>query len=301
MAKPSPARHSSVERTAAPSDGLALRELLAILRRRRRVIFWVTAMVTTVAVLIGLQVTKTYTATAQVMIEPRESQIIEAEKVAPGLPAEDNALVETHIKLIQSRATPGARGRKPQPRVRSTVHPEPDGARPFRGGPVALLAAWLPDWVADQLPVRWALAAGIATEAPGARPRRCCATRRSIPLQGDVKVTQSGRSYVLWISYTSPRPARGGADRQRHRPRLHRRAARREALGYPPGQRMARRAGRAAPLARVRLGARDRGVPRDQGLVDADPAALDIARARGPHELADRCAGRALRQGSAAT
>jgi hypothetical protein len=107
MAKPSQARHPSLERAAAvPGDGLALRELLAILRRRRRVIFSVTAVVTTVAVLIGLQVTRTYSATAQVMIEPRESRIVDAEKVAPGLPAEDNAIIDTHIRLIQSRASP---------------------------------------------------------------------------------------------------------------------------------------------------------------------------------------------------
>jgi hypothetical protein len=36
---------------------------------------------------------------------------------------------------------------------------------------VALLTAWLPDWLANQLPVRWALAAGIATDgAPGLDP-----------------------------------------------------------------------------------------------------------------------------------
>jgi uncharacterized protein involved in exopolysaccharide biosynthesis len=91
----------AAERTATVPGGLPLPELLAILRRRRRVIFLVTTVVTTVALLVGLQVTKTYTATAQVMIEPRESRIVQAEKVAPGLPAEDNAIVETHIKLIQ--------------------------------------------------------------------------------------------------------------------------------------------------------------------------------------------------------
>jgi uncharacterized protein involved in exopolysaccharide biosynthesis len=80
------------ERIAAvPPGGLPLRELLAILRRRRRVIFWVSAIVTTVATLIGLRVPQTYTAIAQVMIEPRESRIVNAEKVAPGLPAEDGA------------------------------------------------------------------------------------------------------------------------------------------------------------------------------------------------------------------
>jgi capsular exopolysaccharide synthesis family protein len=206
MAKPSQARHSSLERMPARGDGLALRELLAILQRRRHVIIWVTAMVTTVAVLIGLQVTRTYTATAQVMIEPRESRIIEAETVAPGLPAEDNAIIDTHIRLIQSHASLARAvdnldlGSDPrfvpgQPARESVV-----------AGPVALLAAWLPDWLANQLPVRWALAAGIATDgAPGLDPETL--REQAIDtLLGGVRVTQSGQSYVLWISYTSSGP-----------------------------------------------------------------------------------------------
>ena len=206
MAKPSPARHSSVERTAAPSDGLALRELLAILRRRRRVIFWVTAMVTTVAVLIGLQVTRTYTATAQVMIEPRESQIIDAEEVAPGLPAEDNALIDTHIRLIQSHASLARAVDNLNLASDPRFIPSRTARTSVVAGPVALLAGWLPNWLADQLPVRWALAAGIATDgAPGLDSD---ALREQVidTLQSGVRVTQSGRSYVLRISYTAGGP-----------------------------------------------------------------------------------------------
>jgi uncharacterized protein involved in exopolysaccharide biosynthesis len=70
MAQISQVDHPRPERTpAGPEGGLPLREVLAILRRRRRVVFWTMAIVTTVAVLMGLQVTRTYTATAQVMIE----------------------------------------------------------------------------------------------------------------------------------------------------------------------------------------------------------------------------------------
>ena len=43
---------------------------------------WVSAIVTTVATLIGLRAPQTYTAIAQVMIEPRETRIVNAEKVA---------------------------------------------------------------------------------------------------------------------------------------------------------------------------------------------------------------------------
>ena len=39
----------------------------------------------------------------------------------------------------------------------------------------------------------------------GSIPKRC-ASRRSIPCSGGVRVTQSGQSYVLWISYTSSGP-----------------------------------------------------------------------------------------------
>jgi polysaccharide biosynthesis transport protein len=186
--------------------GLPLPELLAILRRRRHVIFWVTTVATTIAILIGLQVTKTYTATAQVMIEPRESRIVQAEKVAPGLPAEDNAIVETHIRLIQSRATLA----RAVENLNLLSDPAWLSSRRARdrsvGGPVGVLAGWLPDWVADRLPVRWAVAAGITTDPTRGFDRDVLRDGAIDRLQGDVKVTQSGRSYVLLISYTSPRP-----------------------------------------------------------------------------------------------
>jgi uncharacterized protein involved in exopolysaccharide biosynthesis len=208
MAKPSQARHSSLERMPAPGDGLALRELLAILQRRRRVIIWVTAMVTTVAVLMGLQVTRTYTATAQVMLEPRESRIIEAETVAPGLPAEDNAIIDTHIRLIQSHASLARAVDNLDLASEPRFVPGQSARESLVAAPVALLAAWLPDWLADQLPVRWALAAGIATDgAPGFDPETLREQAIDM-LRGGVRVTQSGQSYVLWISYVSSSPDR---------------------------------------------------------------------------------------------
>ena len=69
-----------------------------------------------------------------------------------------------------------------------------------------MLAGLLPDWLADQLPWRWAAAAGITgNRAQGLGP---AALREQAidALRSDVKVVQSGRSYVLSISYTSTRP-----------------------------------------------------------------------------------------------
>ena len=196
----------AAERAGTVPGGLPLPELLAILRRRRHVVFWVTTVATTIAILIGLQVTKTYTATSQVMIEPRESRIVQAEKVAPGLPAEDNAIVETHIRLIQSRATLA----RAVENLNLLFDPAWRSSRRARdrsvGGPVGVLAGWLPNLLADRLPVRWAVAAGITTDPTRGFDRDVLRDGAIDRLQGDVKVTQSGRSYVLLISYTSPRP-----------------------------------------------------------------------------------------------
>ena len=73
-------------------------------------------------------------------------------------------------------------------------------------GPVALLGGWLPDWIAGQLPPRWALAAGIATAGTLAPDPHLVREEAIDALQGHIRVAQAGRSYVLLISYTSTRP-----------------------------------------------------------------------------------------------
>jgi uncharacterized protein involved in exopolysaccharide biosynthesis len=45
--------------------------LLTLLRRRHRVIIWAVVLLISISTFIGLQTTKTYTATALVMIQPR--------------------------------------------------------------------------------------------------------------------------------------------------------------------------------------------------------------------------------------
>ena len=303
MAKMSEADSSRPDRIhAVPEGGLPLREVLAILRRRRRVIFWATTIVTTVAVLIGLQVTRTYTATAQVMIEPRESRIVSAEKVAPGLPAEDNAIVETHIKLIQSRATLARAVDNLDLLSDLAARPEPDGARPFRrrtGGPPGRMAARLG---------RPSACRGAGPWRPASRPTartgpipRCCASRRSTRCRAEVKVVQSGRSYVLAISYTSTRPQEAVADRERHRrmptsTSSSTRSSRRPAA--PAHGSASRSSSCAGSVFGSELAIEE--FRATNGLVDSRSVQPRFAAGRGSHELADRCPGRALRQGSAA-
>jgi uncharacterized protein involved in exopolysaccharide biosynthesis len=83
--------------------GLNIRDLLAILRRRRWVILSTVLLLTTLATLIGLQLTPKYTATALVMIDPRKERVVNMEEVLQGLNP-DAAIVETQIKVIKSRA-----------------------------------------------------------------------------------------------------------------------------------------------------------------------------------------------------
>ena len=207
MAKLSQTYQPNAEHTdAAPGGGLPLRDLLAILRRRRRVVLWSTAVMTTVAVLLGLQVTKTYSATAQVMVEPREKRILEAETVAPGLPAEDSAIIETHIKLIQSWATLARAVDNLDLASDPRFSPGRAADRQSVGGPAGLLASWLPDWIIDQLPWRWAMAAGVTPGGAQGLDPELLRERAINALQGHLKVAQSGRSYVLSINYTSTRP-----------------------------------------------------------------------------------------------
>jgi capsular exopolysaccharide synthesis family protein len=181
--------------TAGMAAGLPLRELLAILRRRRRVIAWVVVLVTGLATLIGLQADKTYTATALVMVQPQEARIVDFEQVAQGL-SPDAATIETQIKFIQSYDNLA--------RTADLLNLTSDAALALpRAGLAGALAA-----AGGLLPDKWLIAAGLA-DAPevAADPEEI--TRRAVTsLRAGLKVVQSGNSHVLAISYTAQDPGR---------------------------------------------------------------------------------------------
>ena len=87
---------------ADQESGLDIKELLGILRRRRNVILATVLLLTSLAVLAGLQLTPKYTATALVMIDPRKSNVVDVESVIQGL-GTDASTVESQIRLINSR------------------------------------------------------------------------------------------------------------------------------------------------------------------------------------------------------
>ncbi|NWG46672.1 MAG: hypothetical protein HXY25_09015, partial [Alphaproteobacteria bacterium] len=85
------------------SFGEALRQLYAIYRRRQWVIWPTAAAVILIGAAYIFQITPTYTATASVMLDTRQGEVVDIEAVRAGLPV-DTASVETEVGIIRSRS-----------------------------------------------------------------------------------------------------------------------------------------------------------------------------------------------------
>src|SRR5499427_9161742 len=97
-------RDRAVPRTTrADEDRVNLKELLEVLKRRRAWIAWFTAPLVLAALAYGLLATPLYTASTQILVDPRDRQIVKNE-VSPGALAPDGgiALVESQLLVITS-------------------------------------------------------------------------------------------------------------------------------------------------------------------------------------------------------
>ncbi|RAK56406.1 capsular biosynthesis protein [Phenylobacterium soli] len=81
---------------------LDLRRLVTTLRRRLRLFGAVAAAVLLATILITLQATPKYTATANVMLDPRKEKVTNVQDVLSGLPA-DSSTVDTEVEVLKSR------------------------------------------------------------------------------------------------------------------------------------------------------------------------------------------------------
>lgn len=83
------------------NEGLDLQTIIAAMMRRRREIAAVAALVFAVVLIILLAQPRTYTATASIMINPRESQVVGAEQaLVQGPPS--SAIVDSEIEVLRS-------------------------------------------------------------------------------------------------------------------------------------------------------------------------------------------------------
>ena len=83
-----------------------LRELLRKIWRRKGVIFGTVILLTSLAGIVVFQVTPRYTAETVLMIEPRQSKVIDVEAVLEGLTA-DTETITSEIEVIRSRGLAG--------------------------------------------------------------------------------------------------------------------------------------------------------------------------------------------------
>jgi succinoglycan biosynthesis transport protein ExoP len=198
---------------AEPSPGAALPRgegstgidaLLSLWRSRRRLILSVAAVGTALAVVAGLQLQPRFTATAAVVIAPRQSNIVGVDAVLSSLSA-DPATVETQIKLIRSRDHAARVVRALELQGDAELDP-----RDRAGGDLAFTVAdpWraLVRW----LPGDWLIATGLAEEQAGRLPAepRAHLDRVLDAFTDRLTVSRDGRSHVINVSFTSTDPAK---------------------------------------------------------------------------------------------
>ena len=79
-----------------------LRRMWAVFRRHLRLFVGIVLVVFVGAVILTMRATPMYTATANVMLDVRKSQVMDSEAVLSGLPA-DAGVVDTEVEVLKSR------------------------------------------------------------------------------------------------------------------------------------------------------------------------------------------------------
>ncbi len=202
--QPADSVRPAAEAVVADDTGLDIKDLIGILRRRKTVIISTVLLVTTLAVLVGLQVTRKYTATALVMIDPNQSRVVDVESVIQGL-GTDASTVESQMRIIGSRfqlerlAENLGIFQDPEFNV-ALRNPDRDVQMQVEG-PFESLLSWIPD--------EWLVATGIAAEPVDAVNDEAPILQHEATIEAfsdRLKVTPEGRSYVIKLAFTSEDP-----------------------------------------------------------------------------------------------
>ncbi|WP_439633924.1 GumC family protein [Glycocaulis sp.] len=181
---------------AAGSDDLIdLRHLARIFRRRLPVLIAVAFAVFALVIIVTMQMTPQYTATASVIIDQRRSQIIDMEAVLSGV-GSDAAAIDTEVQLIQSRSLTQSVVRSldlvSDPEFNSALR-EPSGLGGVIAGVRGFVTALLPSQIVP---------AGDGSDEDPALER---VTDTVI---GRLTARRSGLTYVIGISFASEDPAK---------------------------------------------------------------------------------------------
>jgi polysaccharide biosynthesis transport protein len=104
MSSATPVRKNAIERlvTSPPrEEAYDLEDVFKVLRRRRGVIVSTVLVLTTFAVLIALNLTPRYTARSTIVVEPRETHIINFDETQRDV-LTDTSTINTHVKFLTS-------------------------------------------------------------------------------------------------------------------------------------------------------------------------------------------------------
>ena len=177
------------------SPGIDLAEVFNVIRRRRSVILACIAIITIVSAAFVFQLTPRYTSMAEVILDPRKTQVVDLQSVLSSLPA-DTAVVRGEVEILKSNSIAEAVVKKTNliavPEFNSRLQPR-------------TMISMLME------PVRWAVLSvkSLFTSAPGAPdmdPARAELLAVTRALMGHLDVANDGRSYVLKISIESEDP-----------------------------------------------------------------------------------------------
>lgn len=206
------ARSASGEALFDQDDTIELVSVIGVLRRRKWLILAITGLGTAIAAAIGVQLTPTYTAKSSVMIEPRESRVINVEAVLSGL-APDEATIATQIGILQSRSFLGRAMDDMKLFDDAEFNTALRQDEPETGGPIADLLAPVQQLLSF-LPAEWLIASGIAEEPAPALESDAPRIGRELAISNFVKaltIQNEASSYLISINATSEDPSKAAA------------------------------------------------------------------------------------------
>ena len=188
------------------NDSIDLGELFGILWRRKWLIALLVVLGTTAATLGGTLVQKRYTATAALMLQPKEEQVVNLQQVVAGLTGDLPALA-TQVRLLTARDEISRvmddmnLFRDPEFNPALDPNNKPDNLDYAVGGPLEQLLSYIPD---DLL-----IATGLAKEKLPILESEEPALNRQAAIDRFAKnfsVQLDDPSYVMLISFTSRDP-----------------------------------------------------------------------------------------------
>lgn len=167
---------------AQPADAptLDLHRHIALFRRRLRLFAGIAAIVFVASLILTLQLPKRYTADASVMLDPRQEKVTNVQDVLSGI-SPDSAAVDTEVEVLKSRNL--------AEKVVTNINLDKDPEFNISLRPKSLISQ--------------ITGAGKKTDSPD-RMRSAVIDR----LLSGLKVTRSGLTYVIKVSYTSKSPTR---------------------------------------------------------------------------------------------